>query len=696
MQYKVTLILLLTCLKAQAQLNFASPAVIFQPNMIASQTRNKPIEASRTTAFTSSDDLKGEPALVTDITALQSYNGNAATVIVQDTLRGGIFNKVSGGVTANLGTIFAASGGGFWVRNFSGNMDINWFGAKGDGIKDNTAIIQNALNLRKSIYIKKGKYKITGPLTMYSYTHLIGEDRNTTSIMQTSSTANCINIAATEEFIYLKDLMLRNSSGSSTGSAISLSGCNHTLNDLIIIDYGTGVKILAGTTPIYIDKIDVLNCRQYGIDVDASGGVIVGLYINRTQLQINNVGMRIRGNVNGIVSNGLACRLNKGGFLAEADISGKVPSANWLNNIDVDSNHDYGLQLTAGNNYYFNQPWVSNPAPGDPIKPFSYNFYIGPAVTNVTITDLKSFMAGKNGLEAYGNKITISGADIQGSGRGLFDTYDGIILDGNSNQVSNSRIWSDQVNSKTRYAIKIAGTATNYNINNNDVGSVSNSIKILDQTQNLNSNIFNNRGAENRLANGLSITGTTTISGITNLTSTSKNARLSIDLFNFDKPALLASTALGKSNKPISIQPFGGPVLIGTANDDGSGNALQVAGKISAENIGSGTFKPTINNISNISSTSSSICRYQRIGNIVTVAGIIKITPTKSGLAEFRLSLPVATKIKGDADLGGTVSGTQISGLARGDAASNEAQLSVYFNSAGSQLVSFTYQYTLQ
>jgi len=55
---------------------------------------------------------------VDDIPALLSYSrGDNTSVIVADPLRGGIFSWSSTG-TPNGGTVFAASGGGVWNRQF--------------------------------------------------------------------------------------------------------------------------------------------------------------------------------------------------------------------------------------------------------------------------------------------------------------------------------------------------------------------------------------------------------------------------------------------------------------------------------------------------------------------------------------------------------------------------------------------------
>ena len=78
------------------------------------------------------------------------------TVIVKDVNRGGTFvSKTSvdidpntGSVYAvNGGTVFAKSGGGFWVRQFSGAVNVKWFGVLlKTQIVGNDALMQKAIN----------------------------------------------------------------------------------------------------------------------------------------------------------------------------------------------------------------------------------------------------------------------------------------------------------------------------------------------------------------------------------------------------------------------------------------------------------------------------------------------------------------------------------------------------------------------
>lgn len=71
----------------------------------------------------------------------------------------------------------------------------------------------------------------------------------------------------------------------------------------------------------------------------------------------------------------------------------------------------------------------------------------------------------------------------------------------------------------------------------------------------------------------------------------------------------------------------------------------------------SGSYTPTVANISNVSGTpTATLAYYERNGNVVRVWGTVTVATTTSGLAELSISLPIAPAAIAD--------GTQISGKA--------------------------------
>lgn len=146
-------------------------------------------------------DGYGSPQVAT-IQALRD-SASAATIIYvkAHTTTGdgghGDFRLVTGAAPGtyvdNNGTIIVPTGGDgseSWLRIYSGAVNVQWFGADGDGITDDTAALQSAITVAGSGVLELGEsktYKITAALTFPS---------DDLTIIGNNSTINGSTIAA--------------------------------------------------------------------------------------------------------------------------------------------------------------------------------------------------------------------------------------------------------------------------------------------------------------------------------------------------------------------------------------------------------------------------------------------------------------------------------------------------------------------
>lgn len=114
--------------------------------------------------------------------------------------------------------------------------------------------------------------------------------------------------------------------------------------------------------------------------------------------------------------------------------------------------------------------------------------------------------------------------------------------------------------------------------------------------------------------------------------------------------------------------------------------------------IYSGTYTPTLTNVTNITTSTAFTCQYLVIENTVTVSGKVSVDTAGAGAAELGISLPVASDFTAEEQCGGnanTISGTHNGAGILADATNDRA--SMQWNAAGvggarTWSFSFTYQ----
>lgn len=139
---------------------------------------------------------------------------------------------------------YTASGAGAVTRTssdkFSDSISVKDFGAKGDGLTDDTLAIQQALTAYDSVYLPEGNYLISGTIT-------IGERQSFHGVGQTSvllcqdNTFNAIEVVA--DYATLSNFKIQNG-----GVGIKLFGrdrpCVQTsVSDIVIVQPNTGVQL---------------------------------------------------------------------------------------------------------------------------------------------------------------------------------------------------------------------------------------------------------------------------------------------------------------------------------------------------------------------------------------------------------------------------------------------------------------------
>lgn len=106
---------------------------------------------------------------ITDYNELRDYTGTATQIRITDPGIEGFFyyDPLDTTSTDNGGTIIVA-GTKRWKRHYDGAVSVKWFGAKGDGVTNDTAAIQKAVNVGGDVYFPAGIYLIYSTIKVTS------------------------------------------------------------------------------------------------------------------------------------------------------------------------------------------------------------------------------------------------------------------------------------------------------------------------------------------------------------------------------------------------------------------------------------------------------------------------------------------------------------------------------------------------
>lgn len=70
--------------------------------------------------------------------------------------------------------------------------------------------------------------------------------------------------------------------------------------------------------------------------------------------------------------------------------------------------------------------------------------------------------------------------------------------------------------------------------------------------------------------------------------------------------------------------------------------------------LASGTYTPTLTNVTNVAASANSAAQYLRVGSMVTVSGAVTIDPTAAGSTVLDISVPIASNFASVGQLAGT------------------------------------------
>jgi len=109
-----------------------------------------------------------------------------------------------------------------------------------------------------------------------------------------------------------------------------------------------------------------------------------------------------------------------------------------------------------------------------------------------------------------------------------------------------------------------------------------------------------------------------------------------------------------------------------------------------------GTYTPTLTNVTNLDTSGASVCAYTKIGTVVTVSGRVDLDPTAAGAVELGISLPIASNFTDNKQCSGiafcnTVAGQGAAILS--DLTNDRASLQFVAVDTSNRVMMFIFQY---
>lgn len=170
------------------------------------------------------------------------------------------------------------------------------------------------------------------------------------------------------------------------------------------------------------------------------------------------------------------------------------------------------------------------------------------------------------------------------------------------------------------------------------------------------------------------------------------------DLYNGNAPSSITKT----DDSNVTLTLGGSPTVAALAPVSltlGWTGVLTVARGGTGTATPSGTFTPTLTNVTNVAASTAYVTGWFRVGDMVTVFGKIDIDATLSAstATELGVSLPVASNLAAEQDLGGNAISDAIASLSariKGDAANDRA--SIVFKSLSLNNDSYSFEFSYQ
>lgn len=183
----------------------------------------------------------------------------------------------------NGGTIIVGIDGGRWKLETTGPISILQFGARVDGVTDDTTAVQNAINWVGTtgggkVLFPAGTVALTKSLGItYSSVTLEGENRFSSLIKQKTLNTSIIN--STQPFFRLNEISMIYDGTPATGAtALYSTGSNTSCTGFIIRNAYVGIEVNTGTAQNFSD-FQIFDYESIGFYAQSANDIFLSNYV---------------------------------------------------------------------------------------------------------------------------------------------------------------------------------------------------------------------------------------------------------------------------------------------------------------------------------------------------------------------------------------------------------------------------------
>ena len=410
----------------------------------------------------------------------------------------------------NGGTVIVATDGGRWKLVDTSTINVKTFGAKSDGVTDDTAAIQAAINFISTA----GGYLDFPPLT-HNYTALTLATAGTAAVILTGPGATLRKTTGTGTGLLLQSsgarrqncviqgLRFTHSVAQTAGETIKLEAMEHTVLRDVRIDAAFGGIYVKDCFDTHFDGVTYLrNNVSYDIKLQGSSATptCIDTYFGNvlgegTAGNVTKIGLIVDSGVSGVY--GVNSDFTQGliGVNVQNTVAGGVrPEFLFFTSVLTDTTATSGWLMNADcKGVYYDGCWAGTAG----------GTGSGWAISNGTghlLNHCKGYNNARDGVTITGAaEVSINGGQYSGNSLSSANTYDGIQIAAGTSGFSITNVRAGNISGlgggTQRYGIAVAaGSSDNYKILGNDVRGNGTAAGLIDGGTGVNKRLHDNLG----------------------------------------------------------------------------------------------------------------------------------------------------------------------------------------------------------